>query len=128
MELAQIFKAHEQFNEDTLPEQPAWPEEMIVEGDLRQWQKVVIDGSQIIAAIWMSKPGKLRIDGYPYDQMVLVLEGSVTLQPDGGPEQTHHAGDIFFVSKGYNGSWEMPGDYKELIVVEKNAWVEIEGG
>lgn len=125
--LLQILKTHDQFNEKTLPQLPAWPEEMVVSGDLRQWQTVVYKGEQIVGAIWLSKPGKLQIDGYPFDQMVLVLDGSVTLQPDGEQEQTYYKGDIFFVPKGYKGSWEMPGDYKEFITVEKNAWIEVEG-
>lgn len=126
-ELKGIVEGHGRFNESTMPEIPAWPDEMIVRGDLRQWQQVVFMGEQIVAAIWMSREGKLQIDGYPFDQMVLVLEGSVTLHPDGGVEETHGEGDVFFVSKGYRGTWEMPGNYKELIAVEKNAWVEVEG-
>lgn len=125
--LSRIVEDHEQFNEETMPQLPAWPDEMVIGGDLRQWQKVIFKGSQIIVAIWMSKYGKLQIDGYPFDQMVLVLEGSVKLQPAGEQEETYNKGDVFFVPKGYKGTWDMNEDYKELIVVEKNAWVEVEG-
>lgn len=126
-ELSQIANNHGHFNEDSMDPLPTWPAEMVINGDLRQWQKVVFKGEQIIGAIWLSKQGKLQIDGYPYDQMVLVLDGSVTLQPEGGQDVTYNTGDIFLVPKGYKGTWEMPGDYKEYITVETKAWVEVEG-
>lgn len=126
-ELSRILETHEKFNEQTMPQLPPWPEEMVVSGDLRQWQEVVFSGEQIVGAVWLSQPGKLQIDEYPFDQIVLVLEGSVTLQTDDQPERTYTAGDIFFLPKGYQGTWAMPGVYKEFIVVEKNAWVESEG-
>lgn len=125
--LSQILGNHAAFSPDTMKQLPAWPEEMVIKGSLEQWQTVVYNGQQIVGAIWYSHAGKLKIDGYPYDQMVLVLEGSVTLHPEGGKEQTYTTGDIFFVPKGYRGTWEMPGPYKEYITVEKKAWVEIEG-
>lgn len=125
--LTRIVEDHGQFNEETMPALDPWPESMKVSGDLRHWQKVVFKGEQVVVAIWQSKPGKLQIDGYPYDQMVLVLEGSVKLQPEGQQEETHGKGDIFFVPKGYKGTWDMADDYKELIAVQKAAWVEVEG-
>ncbi|WP_044210442.1 cupin domain-containing protein [Flammeovirga sp. OC4] len=117
-----IQKNHSIYNEKTLTELPSWPEEYKIHGDLRQWEKVVYKGEELVGAIWMSKSGKLKVDGYPYDQFVLVIEGKVTLQPEGEKEKTYFPGDVFFVPKNYAGTWDMPSDYKELIVVERKAW------
>ena len=125
--ISQILNSTNNYNETTLDELPPWPEEMQIEGDLRQWLKVVFKGEQIVGVIWKSKPGKLQLNNYPYDEMVLVLEGAVTLQPKGEVPKTYQVGDVFFVPKGYNGTWEMKNDFKEFIIVEREAWISAEG-
>ncbi|WP_082795771.1 cupin domain-containing protein [Flammeovirga sp. SJP92] len=117
-----IQKNHSIYNEKTLTALPSWPEEYKLHGDLRQWEKVVYKGEELVGAIWMSKSGKLKVDGYPYDQFVLVIDGKVKLQPEGQEEKIYFPGDVFFVPKNYAGTWDMPTDYKELIVVERKAW------
>jgi uncharacterized cupin superfamily protein len=35
-------------------------------------------------------------------------------------------GDTFLVPKGWLGTWDMPGKYREMIVIETKAWVASE--
>ncbi|WP_315982527.1 hypothetical protein [Aliamphritea spongicola] len=67
---------------------PEWPEEMKVAGDLRHWEQVVFQGNELVGVVWLSMPGTLKLEDYPFDQMVLVLEGSVTLEPMEGDVRT----------------------------------------
>ncbi|MBB3699435.1 DUF861 domain-containing protein [Flammeovirga yaeyamensis] len=117
-----LLETHTMYHEKTLTKLPDWPKEYQISGDLRQWEKVIYRGEEMVGAIWMSKPGKLQVESYPYDQMVLVLEGDVTLNPTNGEKKVYRPGDLFFVPKGYSGTWEMDSDYKEFIIVEKKAW------
>ncbi|HIG44685.1 MAG TPA: DUF861 domain-containing protein [Gammaproteobacteria bacterium] len=59
---------------------------------------------------------------FPYDEFVVVLEGEVTLTDIDGSAQTYRVGDSFTVPKGWRGTWDMPVKYREMIVVETNAW------
>lgn len=126
---SQIVENSKDFNENTLDKLPyqEWLESARISGDLTQWQKVIYKGDEVVGAVWYSKAGKFAIDGMPYEYMVFVLEGSVTLQPEGQESTTYKAGDMFFMRKDYKGTWEMPTDFKELIIAEKNAWIKTEG-
>jgi uncharacterized cupin superfamily protein len=105
---------------------PPFPAEMILKGRSEHWQRVVHQG-EVVVAIYEAKPALIDIsDPFPYDEFVLVLEGQVTLTHIDGEKQTYKAGDTFLVPKGFLGSWDMPHDYRELIVVETKAWLETE--
>lgn len=62
----------------------------------------------------------------PYDEFVLVLEGQVTLTHIDGEKQTYEAGETFLVPKGFLGTCDMPGNYREMIVIETKAWLASE--
>ena len=66
-------------------------------------------------------PSKNRVRNYPYDQFVIVLSGKSVLTDETGNEQTFTAGDYFVVPKGFTGTWEEFGVYRELIVIEEEA-------
>lgn len=122
MDIINVIGTNGRYQDCELEELEPWPEEARLSGDLRHWQKVVFSGEEIVGVIWKSFPGLLDLTGYPFDQAVFVLQGSVTLRPEQGEIQEYKAGDIFMFPKGYNGTWEMTEEYKELIVVERKAW------
>ena len=126
-ELFKIIGTTDIYNDSQLTELDPWPEETAVSGSLRHWEKVVFRGEELIGCIWKSESGVLRDVDYPFDQVVFVMEGELTLKPDNGKEEHYKKGDIFLYPKGFTGLWEMPGDYKELIIVERKAWDEEEG-
>ena len=110
------------YDDSQLTELEPWPEETRISGSLRHWEKVVFKGEQLVGSVWKSEPGVLRDVNYPFDQVVVVLEGNLTLVPDDGKEQQYKKGDIFLYPKGFTGLWKMPDHYKELIIVERKAW------
>ena len=121
-ELIRIIGSSGLYDDSQLTELDPWPEETRISGSLRHWEKVVFMGEELVGDIWKSEPGILRDVDYPYDQVVFVLEGSLILKPDNGPEQHYKKGDVFLYPKGFTGLWEMPGDYKELIIIDRKAW------
>ena len=46
------------------------------------------------------------------------------LTDDGGSPQEFNVNDNFIVPKGFTGTWEMRGNFRELIVIEANAMAE----
>jgi len=110
------------YDDSQLTELDPWPEETRISGSLRHWEKVVFKGEELVGDIWKSEPGILRDVDYPFDQVVFILEGSLILTPDEGEVQHYKKGDIFLYPKGFTGLWEMPEDYKELIIIDRKAW------
>ena len=72
----------------------------------------------IMVSVYGAGPGKVRIDGSVYDEFITILEGRLILTPDSGGEYEYKAGESLIVPKGYQGGWEMPERYRELIVVD----------
>ena len=58
---------------------------------------------------------------FPYDQFVLVLSGKAVLTDEEGEAQTFVQGDTFVIPKGFSGTWEEVGVFRELVVVIKEA-------
>ena len=58
---------------------------------------------------------------FPYDQFVLVLSGKAVLTDEEGKAQTFVQGDTFVIPKGFSGTWEEVGVFRELVVVIKEA-------
>ena len=53
---------------------------------------------------------------------LMVLEGEVTLTSRDGEKQTYKVGESFVVPKGWQGTWDMPSKFREMIIVETRAW------
>lgn len=73
---------------------------------------------KIAVTVIEAGPGKVHIDGLPYDEFVQILEGRLILTLDDGRSFEFEQGDSFVVPKGYVGYWEMPEPYRELVVVD----------
>ena len=112
------------FNDSQLTALEPWPEDVAISGSLKHWEKIVFKGKELIGVIWKSEYGVMRDVDYPFDQVVLVLEGKLVLTPDEGPVQRYSEGDLFLYPKGFTGLWEMPENYKELIIIDRNKWDE----
>jgi len=90
-------------------------------------QKVLHEG-EVVAALYGADAARLMVGApFPYDEYVLVLQGKVVLTSEDGSSQTFVMGEGFLVPKGWTGSWDMPDQYLEKIIVETTAWNEAEG-
>lgn len=73
---------------------------------------------KILVEVIEAGPGKVRIDGLPYDEFVQILKGRLILTLDDGRSFEFEEGDSLVLPKGYVGYWEMPEPYRELVVVD----------
>ena len=113
--------------EDTLEALPPWPEGVVVAGVNKHAQKVLHEG-EVVAALYGADAARLNVsEPFPYDEYVLVLRGEVILTSEDGSSQTFGTGDGFLVPKGWTGTWDMPEQYLEKIIVETTAWSAAEG-
>ena len=107
-----------------LPEQEQWmPPEDVLEGTHRPRGEVVYVGEQIIVEIYEDEPGVYRFsEPFVYDEYVDILSGKLIMTGSDGVAHEYVAGDKLVVPKGWSGIWEMVGNYREVIVIEREAY------
>lgn len=94
---------------------PPWPQEVIISGTSVHRYKTLYSGD-ITVEIYEAEPLKLRLDDYSIDEFVTVVSGKLILTADGEEPQHFEVGDSVLVPKGFNGTWEMQGNFREFIV------------
>lgn len=93
-------------------------------GSLVNSETEIFKGDNIVA-VWEGGPAKLVFDApSAYDEFVVVLKGELVLSDMGGNTVTYKPGDMFMLPKGFEGTWEMTSEYRELIVVDTAAYTE----
>ena len=102
-----------------------WPDET----RLAKWSHL-FTGKELSVSVFESRSkhidetanaSKALVKDYPYDQFVIVLSGKSVLTDEAGNAQSFSAGDFFVVPKGFTGTWEEYGVYRELIVILEEA-------
>ena len=102
---------------------PPWPEGVVLSGANEHWQKVMHQGDFVVA-LYESEAALIDVSyPFPYDEFVTVLEGRVILTSLSGEKQTYEVGDSFLVPKGWQGTWDMPVKFREMIIIETKAWL-----
>lgn len=99
---------------------PPWPKEAIIAGESVHWGEVLFRGD-VIVEVYEAVPSKLKIVA-PYDEFIYILEGELVITDLEGKAFRYHAGDHVVMPKGFEGTWETIGRYRELIVVERKSW------
>ncbi len=95
---------------------PPWPEEDILSGVSEHRYKYLYSGD-IDVAIYEAKPMILKITDYDIDGFVTVISGTLILTAEGGSPQKFDAGESVLVPKGFTGTWEMQGNFREMVVI-----------
>ena len=95
---------------------PPWPDEDILSGVSEHRYKYLYSGD-INVAIYDAKPMTLRIEDYSIDEFVTVVSGTLILTAEGGSPQRFGVGESVLVPKGFTGTWEMQGNFREMVVI-----------
>jgi len=95
---------------------PPWPEEDILSGVSEHRYKYLYSGD-IDVAIYEAKPMTLRIKDYSIDEFVTVVSGTLILTAEGGTPQRFDVGVSVLVPKGFTGTWDMQGNFREMVVI-----------
>ena len=99
---------------------PPWPDEFLLDGESKHWAEVLFRGD-IIAEVYEAVPSTLKIVA-PYDEFIYILEGELVITDLEGKSFRFHAGDHLVMPKGFEGTWQTIGRYRELIVAERKSW------
>ncbi len=103
--------------------EPFLAPENLLEGSHRPRGDFLYSGKELIVEVFEDDPGTHAIvEPFPVDEFVMVLSGKLILTDADGQVQAFVAGDSLMVPKGFTGTWQMLGNYRELIVVDKESY------
>ncbi|MFG1955168.1 cupin domain-containing protein [Micromonospora sp. NPDC048830] len=76
----------------------------------QQWEEVEYrayggPAKEYFGGYWTGEPGSVRFDAWPYDEICVILTGHVALVDADGARADFHAGEAFFVPRGFAGDW-----------------------
>ena len=80
-----------------------------VEGNptMKRWLQYVSDDGAMRCAWWEGMPGTYHAKYGEAWEFIHLLEGKITITPDGGEPQRVSAGDTFIIEKGFEGTWKI---------------------
>ena len=79
-----------------------------VEGNptMKTWIEYTSDDESMISGWWEATPGTYHAS-YESWEFVHLIEGQITITPDGGSPNQVGPGDAFVVEKGFKGTWKI---------------------
>ena len=94
-------------------------QEILVGGELNMRVATLFEGKELRVSIFESTPAKTdhRTRATDVDEFVYVLSGKLILTEPNGKRHEYVPGDSLVLPVGYAGTWEMQGNYRELVVL-----------
>ncbi len=78
----------------------------------RAFDTVIPQPTEVRAGIWEATEYSEKVTDYPFNEIVFVIEGSLSMLDEAGEEERFEAGDCFFIEKGFNGEWRQNSSVK----------------
>lgn len=93
--------------------------EILVDGELNMRVATLFEGKELRVSIFESTPAKTdhRTRATDVDEFVYVLSGKLILTEPDGAVHEFVPGQSLVLPVGYTGTWEMQGNYRELVVL-----------
>ena len=98
---------------------PGAYQQILVAGQLNLRVGTLFQGKELNVSIFESTPAKTdhRTRPTDVDEFVYVLSGKLVLTEPDGTRHEYLPGDSLVLPIGYKGTWEMLGNYRELVVL-----------
>jgi uncharacterized cupin superfamily protein len=112
-----------------LPQESAFiAPENILEGKHNPRGEVLFYGEELITEVYEDDPATISYEEpFPHDEFILILSGKLILTGSDGVSQEYVAGDSLVLPRGFTGTWQMLGNYRELVTIERAAYEEAYG-
>lgn len=93
--------------------------DILVAGELNMRVASLFEGKELAVSIFESTPATTdhRTRPTDVDEFVYVLSGKLILTEPNGTAHEFLPGQAFVLPVGYTGTWEMQGNYRELVVL-----------
>ena len=96
------------------------PAEFIIDGrpTAEIWAAPTLPGARELSyGVWVGQPGSIRSDGYPHDEVFVLIAGVVRLDSADGSSLEVRAGDTCFLPCGWTGVWNTIVEAKKTYFV-----------
>lgn len=95
--------------------------DILVAGELNMRVASLFEGEELAVSIFESTPAKTdhRTRPTDFDEFVYVLSGKLILTEPNGTAHEFTPGQALVLPTGFTGTWEMQGNYRELVVLMK---------
>lgn len=100
---------------EDIPSMSPWPAEMLPHPMASHGTAVWYAGPDLSCMVYESEDGTVAFQDLPYDEHVVLLQGKAVLTSEDGTVNEYVAGDVFLAPRGWTGTWEMSGGYREMI-------------
>ena len=92
--------------------------DILESGELKMKVATLFSGKELHVSIFECTPAKTNHRKRPtdVDEFVYVLSGKLILTEPNGTKHEYRPGDSLVLPVGYMGTWEMQGNYRELVV------------
>lgn len=98
-------------------------QDILVSGELHMRVATLFQGKELHVSVFESTPAKTDHRKRPtdVDEFVYVLSGKLILTEPNGTKHEYRPGDSLVLPVGYTGTWEMQGNYRELVVEKQKS-------
>ena len=79
--------------------------------------KRVVDSRAILATVWDATAYTGRLEIYPKDELMVEIEGSVTIIDDDNRKETFKKEDSLFMPAGFTGVWKQEETMNKYFMV-----------
>ena len=111
-----------------LEEYPAMPAEIVLAGGAGRRGEVFFLGNELVVGVWEADASIIAItEPVDYDEFLIILSGKLILTDEHGAATEYSAGESVVVPKGFVGTRQMLGNFRDIYVMEKEAYMR-DGG
>ena len=93
--------------------------DILESGELKMKVATLFEGKELRVEVFESTPARTNHRKRPTDsdEFVYIVSGKLILTEPNGKAHEYREGDSLVLPKGYTGTWEMQGNYREIAIV-----------
>ncbi len=93
------------------------PPKNVTSGDPTTMYGELLSQDGLDVGVWSCSKGAWEIANYSIDEVMVLLSGKMRLTDSEGNSKELSKGDLFFIPKGWSGSWEVIEDMEKVYVI-----------
>lgn len=112
---------------DGLEDWGGFPAEDLVSGLPQQRGRYYFNAPEIglSAGVWDCNAFEMKVGPYPFDEFMILLEGSVTVTEANGQVTRIVAGERFIIPRGLECAWKQDGYVRKIFVIYENPTLKV---
>lgn len=93
------------------------PPKNVVSGDPQTAFNELVSTDSFESGVWSCSAGAFKVEDYSINEVMLLVEGRMSLTDTVGKAVELKKGDMFFIPKGWSGTWTVHEDMQKMYVI-----------